>query len=424
MASAAPASPVCVSLEACLLRQSRKVDRKEECLVPKINSYLFQTEAVLEPGALIDISHDDFLSTCLATLRVGDDCPPHTHHSSCKISVFVYRLHTELPDEEPLEDVTGEISLPSCEVMELPNASLEGRWESLHFDPEAVASEESVAGGDVKGALLAYTEASRRLSVAGVDTNVVAYNRVILFHGPPGTGKTSLSKALAHKLSIRWAEHYSRAQLVEVNAHSLFSRWFSESGKQVLMLFRKVREMVEDRSQSSLVFVLIDEVESLAAARKAALNGSEPSDAIRVVNALLTQLDSLKRFNNVFVLATSNIAEAIDLAFIDRADLKIKVGNPALGARVAMLSGATRELQRCGIVSQDGEQTVEGWMANPAKEAEGLSGRTLMKLPLLAFVRAGPQLQGPVAVSLPQYVALLLDVIRAERGWRDREHLM
>lgn len=47
-----------------------------------------------------------------------------------------------------------------------------------------------------------------------------------------------------------------------------------------------------------------DEVESLSAARQAALSGSDPSDSIRVVNALLTQLDALKAFPNVVVLAT------------------------------------------------------------------------------------------------------------------------
>ena len=42
------------------------------------------------------------------------------------------------------------------------------------------------------------------------------------------------------------------------------------------------------------------QVESLAAARKA--SSSEPSDAIRAVNALLTQLDALRRFPNVMIL--------------------------------------------------------------------------------------------------------------------------
>lgn len=63
-------------------------------------------------------------------------------------------------------------------------------------------------------------------------------------------------------------------------------------------------------------------MESLTAARKAALSGSEPSDAIRVVNAVLTQLDALKNYANVLVLTTSNITEAIDIAFVDRADIK------------------------------------------------------------------------------------------------------
>lgn len=55
--------------------------------------------------------------------------------------------------------------------------------------------------------------------------------------------------------------------------------------------------MVED--QDSLVILLIDEVESLTAARKAAVSGSEPSDAVRVVNAVLTAIDSFRSAKNV-----------------------------------------------------------------------------------------------------------------------------
>ncbi|KAF9572109.1 Pachytene checkpoint protein 2 [Mortierella alpina] len=98
-------------------------------------------------------------------------------------------------------------------------------------------------------------------------------------------------------------------KLLEINSHSLFSKWFSESGKMVQKMFDQIWSMVED--EDAFVCVLIDEVESLAAARKAALSGNEPSDSLRVVNALLTQIDRLKQRKNVLILTTSNITEAI-----------------------------------------------------------------------------------------------------------------
>lgn len=51
---------------------------------------------------------------------------------------------------------------------------------------------------------------------------------------------------------------FAQAQLIEVNAHSLFSKWFSESGKLVASLFSRIREAVEE--EDTLVFVLVDEV--------------------------------------------------------------------------------------------------------------------------------------------------------------------
>ena len=60
-----------------------------------------------------------------------------------------------------------------------------------------------------------------------------------------------------------------------------------------------------------LTLFQIDEVESLSAARSASAN--EPSDAIRVVNALLTQIDAIKRFPNVLIMTTSNVTGTIDL---------------------------------------------------------------------------------------------------------------
>lgn len=139
-----------------------------------------------------------------------------------------------------------------------------------------------------------------------IDSSLITWNRLILLHGEPGTGKTSLAKALSHELSIHLRDRFSSGHLIEINSHSLFSKWFSESGKLVARLFQQIRKTLESEPPP-LLCVLIDEVESLTASRAAAMKGCEPSDAIRVVNALLTQIDSLKRHPNVIILATSNL---------------------------------------------------------------------------------------------------------------------
>ncbi|KAG7097203.1 hypothetical protein E1B28_004574 [Marasmius oreades] len=295
----------------------------------------------------------------------------------------------------------------AASVTELPNRNWEGLWDSLIYE------------SDVKTKLLDYIHATLVLSDAGVDFNLVSWNRVVLLHGPPGTGKTSLCRALAQKLSIRLSERYSHGRLLEINSHSLFSKWFSESGKLVQRLFTNITELADE--EEAFLVVLIDEVESLTAARAGAMAGTEPSDGLRVVNALLTQLDKLKHRKNVLIMSTSNLVKAIDGAFVDRADIVQYIDLPPREAVYEILRSCLVEMASKGILigvavpplqkalmyertAPTGQRTVGIMTTSDPHErsklvglrllglatqcrVQEMSGRALRRLPVLALAR-------------------------------------
>eukprot|EP00750_Incisomonas_marina_P021336 INCI4303.1.p1 GENE.INCI4303.1~~INCI4303.1.p1 ORF type:complete len:424 (-),score=81.91 INCI4303.1:745-2016(-) len=368
-----------VHVEACV---------RDDCSLPmadvhRLVAQFLQSHRSLFVTSKLDFRHDAKLSNVLKYLAVADVDEP-VPPSQAELSIHIFQLSDEGPANETVGgDGAGEEEVTTCSQWVLPALELDGLWENLIYDHE------------IKRDLLEYAHTAMLFADCKVNTKVIAWNRVVLLHGPPGTGKTSLCKALAQKLTIRLLGKFSAGQLIEINAHSLFSKWFSESGKLVMKLFEQIQELVED--SDTFVCVMIDEVESLSAARKSSMGGSEPSDAIRVVNALLTQIDKLSRFPNVLVLTTSNITGAIDIAFVDRADIKQYIGLPSSKARGLILSSCMSELERVGIVrrdeglgeeaespEQDHEAKLSARFAAAIEKADGLSGRALRKIPFQA----------------------------------------
>ncbi|CAM9370228.1 unnamed protein product [Laminaria digitata] len=325
-----------VHVEVCLLASCNANDAliREETL-----NLLSGGRYILRDGP-VSFASNSLLSESVKSVAVvdmDDSLPSGVSFWQGDFRVHIYRLSQEGPEQEMIDGAGEEEEINACDQWVLPSASLEGVWESLVLEQ------------GVKNHLLEYASTALLFTGKGVSKNIISWNRVVLLHGPPGTGKTSLCKALAHKLSIRLGDTYSSGQLLEINAHSLFSKWFSESGKLVQRLFEHILDLADD--EDSLVCVLVDEVESLTAARSAAMGGNEPSDAVRVVNAVLTQIDNLRQRDNVLILTTSNVSEAIDLAFVDRADIKQYIGLPdcpcalpsaALVPRGARTSGHNR----------------------------------------------------------------------------------
>ncbi|XP_017764304.1 PREDICTED: pachytene checkpoint protein 2 homolog [Eufriesea mexicana] len=308
----------------------------------------------------------------------------HMKVQSATLKFYVYRLTTETAATETMEN-NGE-DLPVSSHWILPTKEFHYLWESLYFD------------STIKNDLLHFVETAMIFADHNINTNIISWNKVVLLHGPPGTGKTSLCKALAQKISIRLGKRFSHSEFVEINSHSLFSKWFSESGKLVMKLFSEIKSLVEN--SDALVCILIDEVESVAHTRKFCNNGTEPTDSIRVVNALLTQLDQIKQYPNVLILTTSNLSEAIDLAFVDRADIKQYIGHPTNQAIYKIYTSCLKELMKAELMEPEEiydlsylkklgyEETFKTKnslkLMDLSQESLGFSGRILRKIPFLA----------------------------------------
>ena len=332
--------------------------------------------------------------------------PPEKSVATWTISSFVIHFFTIRDDPaepEEIEQEGDDEPITVCETLCLPHLSLHSSWENL------------ILPSHIQNGLLNYARSALLFSNKNVSPHIINWNRVLLLYGKPGCGKTSLCKALAHKLAIRNIDMFpSGGYLLEIKSHSLFSKWFSESGKLIARLFNRIREMVEDEPDALFV-VLIDEVESLANSRVGS-NGTEPSDTVRAVNSLLTSLDSIRQFRNVLIVSTSNITDCIDSAFVDRVDWMIEVPLPCLEARYEILRSCLAELGKVGIVDfgdtvnfkasslfldfddlksnhgegindkatkQESSQTndLSEKLMKCAQASENLSGRALRKLP-------------------------------------------
>ncbi|KER19147.1 ATPase, AAA family [Opisthorchis viverrini] len=359
----------------------------------------------------------EFLQRCVASISLlldeadgenGYDISKSVDLRTVPLLVHVYQLVSgdeALPVHELVE--VGSETINGGTVWLLPSMEMQGLWESLIFD------------SDIKLDLLSYAQTALLFADRQVSTSIISWNRVILLYGPPGTGKTSLCRALANKLAIRMANRYSSTKLIELNTMNLMSKWFSESARLVARMFDAIREYLE--APEHLVCLLVDEVESLTAVRSSAMSGCEPSDAIRVVNAVLTQIDQIKRYPNVLVLATSNVTGVIDPAFLDRADIRVFIGPPSAPAIYTIFRSCLQELMRVGLV-EAGEDKLLSYQALAAMQfmenkmnylsldlwklserSVGLNGRTLRKLPLLAhafhLTKVSPSLRSSLSTS-------------------------
>ena len=177
--------------------------------------------------------------------------------------------------------------------------------------------------------------------------------RGILLHGPSGTGKTLLAKAVATE---------SEANFVSVRGPELLSKWVGESERGIREIFKRAR-------QSAPCVIFFDEIDSIAPIRGA---GGESVVSERVVSQLLTELDGMQNMHGVIVLAATNRADMIDPALLrpGRFDKIIQIPLPDKESRKSILKITAEEIPVISEASETGRVDFD----KLSEMTDGLSG--------------------------------------------------
>jgi len=151
----------------------------------------------------------------------------------------------------------------------------------------------------------------------------------VLLHGPPGTGKTMLAKAVANE---------SDATFIKMTGSELVQKFIGEGA-------RLVRDLFQLAAEEEPAVVFIDEIDAIAS-RRTDSKTSGDAEVQRTMMQLLSEMDGFDDRGEIRIMAATNRFDMLDEAILrpGRFDRLIEVPKPGPEGREKILEIHSREI--------------------------------------------------------------------------------
>ena len=151
----------------------------------------------------------------------------------------------------------------------------------------------------------------------------------VLLHGPPGTGKTMLAKAVANQTD---------ATFIKMAGSELVHKFIGEGAKLVRDLFEVARE-----NEPAVLF--IDEIDAIASKRTDSKTSGD-AEVQRTMMQLLSEMDGFEERGEIRIIAATNRFDMLDPAILrpGRFDRLIEVPKPDEEGREIIFQIHTRNM--------------------------------------------------------------------------------